>query len=73
MAGDEGQTVELTLDFLTPGRSYVADTYRDDPSAASEGWCPARREVKAIKAGDTLGLVMEKAGGFVAILDPDKE
>lgn len=70
MSGAEKERVELPLSFLAPGRAYTARLYRDDPSAAADGFCPAALETKAVTSRDRLTLAMEKAGGFVATLDP---
>ena len=70
MSGAEKERVELPLSFLPPGRVYTAHIYRDDPSAAADGFCPAALETKIVTSRDRLTLAMEKAGGFVATLDP---
>lgn len=70
MTGDHARTVEVSLDFLDRDRTYAASIYRDDASAAKDGWCPAKKETKTVKSTDKLQWVMEKAGGVAIILDP---
>lgn len=70
MTGAEAHTTELSLDFLEPDRVYTATIFRDDSAAASGDWCPAKRETRNVTSADPLPVAMEKAGGWVAILDP---
>lgn len=70
MTGSEAQTSQVRLDFLSTGRGYTATIYRDDPTAASGDWRPAKRETRRVTSADTLALAMEKSGGCVVILDP---
>jgi alpha-glucosidase len=70
MSGAEKERADLSLSFLEPGRTYAARIYRDDPSAAADGFCPAALETKSVTSRDRLTVAMERAGGFVATLDP---
>jgi alpha-glucosidase len=70
MSGAEKERADLSLSFLEPGRTYAARIYRDDPSAAADGFCPAALETKFVTSRDRLTVAMERAGGFVATLDP---
>lgn len=72
MTGDEPQTVDVSLEFLTVGRKYLAQVWSDEPSAATATaeWIPTKAESKTVSANDRLRLEMAKAGGCVAIFTP---
>ena len=70
MTGADSQTIPIKLDFLKPGSAYTATVFSDDPASASGEWCPAKRQARQVTSSDELLLSMEKAGGWVAILDP---
>ena len=65
----DARTVELTLDFLTPGQRYAATLYRDGERA---GWntFPTDYEVETteLSAGDKLSIRMAEGGGFALSL-----
>ncbi len=68
MTGEEPYTAPVTLDFLTPGKSYTATIFRDG-DAEAEGFRPAVKEVRTVRAGDSLNIPMAKAGGLAVILE----
>lgn len=70
MTGAEAKSVEIKLSFLDPGRAYALTLYRDDAATASVPWCPVAKEGRQVTSGQTIAVHMEKAGGFVAVLDP---
>ena len=59
------RSVDVPLTFLEPGRSYMAQIYRDGPNAGMTG--DARFDVvieeKVVTAGDTLKVRMAPGGG----------
>jgi len=65
-AGDGG-VVKLPLDFLHPGRRYVARIVED----ASGGKLRARTQ--RVKARTTLRLRVAPAGGYVVRLKPARK
>ena len=68
MTGDAPYAAPVTLDFLAPGRRYTATIFRD-AETESDGFRPAVKEVRPVKAGDSLNLAMAKAGGFAVIVE----
>jgi alpha-glucosidase len=70
MSGADAERLDVGLGFLSAGRAYTARIFADGPLASDGAWCPTRLETKTVGAADRLGVAMQKAGGFVAILDP---
>jgi len=68
MTGTEAYTAPLPLDFLAPGKSYTATIFRDGETE-TDGFRPAVKEVRTVKAGDLLNLAMAKAGGLAVIIE----
>ncbi len=70
---DEARTVDVKLDFLSPGKAYVAEIYRDGEGANDVG--DARFKIaiekQKVTSADTLMLKMAPGGGeairFVAL------
>ncbi|MBT8039176.1 MAG: glycoside hydrolase family 97 protein [Gammaproteobacteria bacterium] len=64
VTNEEERSLELALDFLSPGRSYTAHVYRDGEDA---DWAanpyPIRIEKKTLAATDTLELWLAPGGG----------
>lgn len=68
MTGDAPYTAPVALDFLAPGKSYTATIFRDG-EVETDGFRPAVKEVRTVKAGDRLDLAMAKAGGLAVIVE----
>ena len=68
MTGDAPYTAPLALDFLAPGKSYTATIFRDGETE-TDGFRPAVKEIRTVKAGDRLNLAMAKAGGLAVIIE----
>lgn len=63
--------VKVDLAFLTPGRRYVAEIWRDGPGGGIDGDRFAMvRETKVVTSKDRLSVVMESGGGFGIALAP---
>lgn len=62
---ENARTLEVTLDFLDPGKSYIAQIYRDGPGADYR--TAARHamtvETRRVKRGDKLLLPLAPGGG----------
>lgn len=70
MTGADAKTVSVRLDFLDPNRSYTLTLFRDDAATAAAPWCPVAKESCQVTSAEAVTVTMEKAGGFVAVLDP---
>jgi len=68
MAGEEAYTAPVILDFLAPGKTYTATLFRD-AETETDGFRPAVKEVRSVKTGDSLSLLMAKAGGLAVIIE----
>ena len=68
MTGDAPYTAPLPLDFLAPGKTFTATIFRDGDTE-TDGFRPAVKEVRTVKAGDSLNLAMAKAGGLAVIIE----
>jgi alpha-glucosidase len=68
MTGDAPYTAPVALDFLAPGKTYTATIFRD-AETETDGFRPAVKEVRTVKAGDRLNLLMARAGGLAVIVE----
>jgi len=68
MTGDAPYTAPLALDFLAPGKRYTATIFRDSETE-TDGFRPAVKETRSVKAGDRLDLAMARAGGLAVIIE----
>jgi alpha-glucosidase len=68
MTGDAAYTAPVVLDFLAPGKTYTATIFRDSETETG-GFRPAVKEVRSVKAGDSLNLSMAQAGGLAVIIE----
>lgn len=68
MTGAEAYTAPVPLDFLQPGKTYTATIFRDGDTE-TDGFRPAVKEVRTVKAGECLNVAMAKAGGLAAIIE----
>jgi len=68
MTGDAPYTAPVALDFLRPGKGYTATIFRDGDTE-TDGFRPAVKEVRQVKAGDRLNLAMARAGGLAVIIE----
>jgi len=68
MTGAEAYTAPVALDFLQSGKTYTATIFRDGETE-TDGFRPAVKEVRTVKAGDRLNLAMAKAGGLAVIIE----
>jgi len=68
MTGETAYTAPVALDFLEAGRTYRATIFRDGETE-TEGYRPAVKEVREVKAGDRLELAMARAGGLAVIVE----
>ena len=63
--------VDIGLDFLAPGKSYVAEIYADGPGAH---WLtnplPVAISTRDVGAGDRLHLVLAPGGGAAVRIRP---
>jgi alpha-glucosidase len=71
---EEARTVSFNLDFLTPGKTYKAEIYRDGDDA---DYRTTKRhsiiiEVKDLTSTDSLTMRMAPGGGFAIRLVPAK-
>lgn len=67
----EARTVELKLDFLSPGQRYTATLYRDGDNASwSEHPTDYEVEQSVVGADDRLSIRMAPGGGFALSLHP---
>lgn len=68
MTNNDPRSVDITLDFLTPGTTYTATLYTDDPSV------PTRTHVAVneltVDAGSTLSLPLQGRGGAALRITP---
>ena len=64
----------LTLDFLSPGKTYTATIYKDAEGAtyATEARHKIAYETRIVKKGDTLPLWLAPGGGAAIRLHPAK-
>ncbi len=68
MTGETPYTAPVTLDFLAQGKSYTATIFRDGDTE-TDGFRPSLKEIRTVKAGDSLNLTMAKAGGLAVIVE----
>jgi alpha-glucosidase len=64
--GDEqARNLEVTLDFLDPGKTYTAQIYRDAPDTRFDSATRHKYviETKKVKRGDRLALALAPGGG----------
>jgi alpha-glucosidase len=68
---EEGRTFDVPLDFLAPGRRYVAEIYADGPGAH---WrtnpLPVAISRQDVDAGSTLRVVLAPGGGQAIRIRP---
>lgn len=68
---DTRREASIDLSFLTPGRSYEAEFWRDGPGGGIDGDRFAMvRERRRVTSADTISMVMEAGGGFGIALTP---
>jgi len=62
---EHARTLEVALDFLTPGKRYEAQIYRDGPGAdfATDARHSITIEKRIVSAGDRLTLALAPGGG----------
>ena len=62
---ETGRTIDVTLDFLDPGKTYTAQIYRDAPD--TDYRTDTRHhyviETRQVRRGDRLSLVLAPGGG----------
>ena len=72
ISDDQWRTATVPLSFLTAGKTYTAEVYRDGEHAGDKG--PARFDIviekKTVTAKDALTLKMAPGGGFAIRLVP---
>jgi alpha-glucosidase len=68
ITGNEGRTLEIPLDFLSPGKTYLASIYRDDISVNTRTHVRIER-VKA-DALQTLKMKLLPSGGQALMIEP---
>jgi alpha-glucosidase len=68
MTGDAPYAAPVKLDFLALDKTYTATIFRDSETE-TDGFRPAVKEVRTVKAGDSLNLAMAKAGGLAVIIE----
>ncbi len=66
MNNEAGKTVELSTSFLAPG-NYEITTWSDTKKSDKEPK-DIKSEVKTIRGGDPLKIILAPNGGFVAVL-----
>ena len=71
MTDENGRKIELSLDFLEPGRRYTAEIYKDAPDAGSS---PEHIifEKATVTSSQVLTVVMAGGGGQAVRLTPEK-
>ena len=71
---EEARTVAFKLDFLTPGKSYKAEIYRDgdDADYRTEKRHSIIIETKTLTNADALTMRIAPGGGFAIRLVPGK-
>jgi alpha-glucosidase len=68
---EEGRTLEVPLDFLTPGRRYVAEVYADGPGAHwRDNPTPVAISRRPVDASTRLALVLAPGGGQAIRIRP---
>jgi alpha-glucosidase len=62
---ENARTLEVPLAFLTPGKRYVAQIYRDgdDADGLTEKRFSFARDTREVTSTDTLTLTLARAGG----------
>jgi len=70
---EEGRTFTVPLDFLTPGRKYVAEIYADGPGA---NWVtnplPLAISKRNVDSNTRLNVVLAPGGGQAIRIRPAK-
>lgn len=62
LTDEQGRTLDLSLDFLEPGRRYEAHIFADDLDAEARR-APVRIERRLVESTTTLSLVLAPRGG----------
>ena len=71
ITNEDARTVPVALDFLDPGKTYVATIWRDGPTAeAGPKGKDLVRETRRVRKGDRLDLRMAPGGGFAIRIAP---
>ena len=60
--------LEVSLDFLSAGKSYKMTSFEDGPNSAHQA-LDYRKKESTVKKGDTLKITMVRNGGFAAVLE----
>ena len=69
---EQARTIEFSLDFLSPGKSYTATIYADAADADYETNPQAYTiSTKKVTADDKLSMNMARGGGFAISLKAD--
>ncbi len=71
MNADDPRSFEFTLDFLEPGRSYVAHVYRHDPSVPTRTRVGIER--RPVRAGDRLRIQLGPREGQAIRIEAQSE
>ncbi len=67
MTNEQGRTVTVPLDFLSPGQTYASTTWQDGADVNH-----LDRTDKGVTASDSLTLTLAPSGGAVAYFEPAK-
>ena len=65
---EEPLTLDIPLDFLSGGRDYTLTLFRDGPNSATQAM-DYRKEVRTVRAGDTLTVTLVRNGGCAAVIE----
>ncbi|MGN1214375.1 MAG: glycoside hydrolase family 97 catalytic domain-containing protein, partial [Bacteroidaceae bacterium] len=72
ITGDDTRTAEVSFDFLTPGKTYLATIYQDAPNADYET-NPEAYEIinKKVNSKTKLKIKLARSGGFAISIKQD--
>lgn len=68
MTNNNGRQFEISLDFLTTGKSYKMTSFEDGINAGRQAMDYRKKDAQ-VKAGDKIQIKMARNGGFAAVIE----
>jgi len=68
MTNNNGRQFEVSLDFLTTGKSYKMTSFEDGINAGRQAMDYRKKDTQ-VKAGDKIQIKMARNGGFAAVIE----